>query len=64
VKVSLDEHLPHLLRKKLGNHDVLTVRYKGWAGLKNYELSKTAKGDAASLPDTGRLIVLNPPRRQ
>jgi hypothetical protein len=42
VKLLLDENLPHLLRNNLGDHDVFTVRSKGWAGLKNGELLKTA----------------------
>jgi hypothetical protein len=38
VKVLVDENLPHLLRTNLGDHDVFTVSYKGWAGLKNGEI--------------------------
>jgi hypothetical protein len=53
VKVLLDENLPHLLRNNLGDHDVLTVRYKGWAGLKNGELLKTAENDGFDVFITG-----------
>jgi len=53
VKVLLDENLPHLLRNNLGDHDVFTVRYKGWAGLKNGELLKTAEDDGFQVFITG-----------
>jgi predicted nuclease of predicted toxin-antitoxin system len=42
VKVLLDENLPHRLRNSLGSHEAFTVRYMGWAGLKNGELLKVA----------------------
>jgi hypothetical protein len=35
VRVLLDENLDHRLRKYLGEHDVVTVSYMGWIGLKN-----------------------------
>jgi len=53
VKVLLDENLPHLLRNNLGGHDVFTVRYKGWAGLKNGELLKAAEDDGFEVFVTG-----------
>lgn len=53
MKVLLDENLPHLLRNNLGGHDVFTVRYKGWAGLKNGELLKTAEADGFEVFVTG-----------
>jgi hypothetical protein len=53
VKVLLDENIPHLLRNNLGDHDVFTVRYKGWAGLKNGELLKTAEDDGFEAFITG-----------
>jgi hypothetical protein len=53
VKVLLDENLPHLLRNNLGDHDIFTVRYKGWAGLKNGELLKTAEDDGFEAFITG-----------
>jgi len=42
VKVLLDENLPHRLRHRLGSHEVFTVSYMNWAGLKNGELLKVA----------------------
>jgi hypothetical protein len=53
VKVLLDENLPHLLRNNLGDHDVFTVRFKGWAGLKNGELLKTAEDNGFEVFVTG-----------
>ena len=47
MKVLLDENLPHLLRSNLGDHEVYTARYKGWAGLKNGELLTAAVIQAA-----------------
>ena len=35
MKVLLDENLPHALRGELVGHDVFTVQYLGWSGLKN-----------------------------
>jgi len=35
MKVLLDENLPHALRRELLGHDVFTVQYLGWSGLKN-----------------------------
>jgi hypothetical protein len=43
VKVLLDENLAHRLRKNLGAHEVLTVSFKGWAGVKNGELLRIAE---------------------
>lgn len=45
MRVLLDEQLPHRLRKHLGMHDVCTVDYMGWAGLKNGELLGVAEAD-------------------
>jgi hypothetical protein len=53
VKVLLDENLPHLLRHSLGAHDVFTVRYKAWAGLKNGDLLKVAEDDGFAVLITG-----------
>ena len=53
MKVLLDENLPHLLRNNLGSHEVFTVRYKGWAGLKNGELLKTAEDNGFEVFITG-----------
>jgi PIN like domain len=43
LKVLLDENLDHALRKLLGRHEVVTVAYMGWAGLKNGELLAVAE---------------------
>jgi len=43
VKVLLDENLAHRLRKNLGAHEVFTVSYKGWAGLKNSDFCEQPK---------------------
>lgn len=53
MKVLLDENLPHLLRNNLGDHEVFTVRYKGWVGLKNGELLKAAEDDGFEVLITG-----------
>jgi len=53
VKVLLDENLDHRLRKYLGAHEVFTVTYKGWAGLKNGELLRTAEADGIDIFLTG-----------
>jgi hypothetical protein len=43
VKVLLDEDLPHKLRMAIPNHEVSTVAYVGWAGLKNGALLRAAE---------------------
>jgi hypothetical protein len=43
VRVLLDEDLPHKLRTAIPNHDVSTVSYVGWNGLKNGELLRMAE---------------------
>jgi hypothetical protein len=53
VKVLLDENLAHRLRKNLGTHEVFTVGYKGWAGLKNGELLRTAEENGIEVFLTG-----------
>ena len=35
MKVLLDENLPHEFRHELVGHEVVTVHYAGWRGLKN-----------------------------
>lgn len=45
MKVLLDENLDHALRKLSGQHEVVTVAFMGWAGLKNGELLRTAEDD-------------------
>jgi hypothetical protein len=53
VRVLLDENLPHRLRNRLGSHEVFTVRYQGWSGLKNGELLRTAESDGFEVFLTG-----------
>ena len=53
MKVLLDENLPHLLRNNLGGHEVFTVRFRGWAGLKNGELLKAAEDEGFDVFITG-----------
>ncbi|MBS1827942.1 MAG: DUF5615 family PIN-like protein [Acidobacteria bacterium] len=53
MKVLLDENLPHRLRNALRTHQVFTVRYQGWAGLKNGELLATAERDGFDVFLTG-----------
>ncbi|MCC6588297.1 MAG: DUF5615 family PIN-like protein [Bryobacterales bacterium] len=53
MKILLDENLPHRLRNNLGNHQVFTVRYQGWSGLKNGELLQTAENDGFEVFLTG-----------
>lgn len=49
----LDENLDHGLRKLLGQHDVVTVTWLGWAGLKNGELLKAAEEEGFDVFLTG-----------
>jgi predicted nuclease of predicted toxin-antitoxin system len=53
VKVLLDEHLDHALRKLLKGHDVVTVSFMGWAGLKNGELLQAAEDSGIDVLITG-----------
>ena len=53
MKVLLDENLDHRLRKHLGSHDVFTVSYQGWGGLKNGKLLEVAESDGFELLITG-----------
>lgn len=53
MKVLLDENLDHALRKLLGNHEVVTVAYMGWAGLKNGELLRAAEEHGIDVLLTG-----------
>jgi Domain of unknown function (DUF5615) len=45
MRVLLDENIPHGVRKLLPEHDVFTVAYMEWAGIKNGELLKAAEDD-------------------
>ena len=53
MKLLLDENLDHALRKLLGQHEVVTVSYMGWAGLKNGELLRTAEENGIEVFITG-----------
>jgi len=53
MKVLLDEDLDHRLRKSLSVHEVFTVRYLGWAGLKNGELLLAAEQSGIDVFVTG-----------
>jgi hypothetical protein len=49
----LDANLAHRLRKSLGAHKIFTVSHKGWAGLKNGELLRTAENAGIKIFLTG-----------
>jgi hypothetical protein len=53
VKVLLDENIDHGLRKLLGQHDVVTVTYMKWTGLKNGELLRIAEDSGIEVLLTG-----------
>lgn len=45
MRVLLDESLPRKLAQALSGHEVQTVQKRGWAGLKNGVLLRTASGE-------------------
>jgi len=45
MRILLDESLPRKLSHELQAHDVQTVQRRGWAGLKNGELLRTANAE-------------------
>ena len=45
MKLLLDENLPKRLKRDFPEHDVFTVRDKGWNGIKNGELLKLMEAD-------------------
>ena len=53
MKVLLDENLAHRLRAQLAGHEAVTVRYCGWAGLKNGELLGAAEESGVEVFLTG-----------
>ncbi len=53
MKVFLGENLDHALRKLLEPHEVVTVTYMGWAGLKNGELLLAAESSGIDVLLTG-----------
>ena len=57
MKVLLDENLPHKLRGLLPGHEVMTVAFMGWGGLKNGELLKAAEDAGFDVFLTGDQIL-------
>lgn len=53
MKVLLDENLSPRFRAELTEHEVVTVRYAGWAGLTNGDLLRTAEEAGFDLFLTG-----------
>ncbi len=53
MKVLLDENLDHALRNLLAPHEVVTVTFMGWAGLKNGELLQRAEENGIDVLLTG-----------
>jgi hypothetical protein len=49
----LDENLSYDLRRGMTNHDVVTVRYMGWGGLKNGALIAAAEAEGIEVFVTG-----------
>ena len=44
MKILIDENVHHGLRKLLAGHEVFSVQYLGWAGVKNGKLLDLADG--------------------
>lgn len=55
MRVLLDENIPHDLRIHLGDHQIFTVAYLGWAGLKNGQLLEAADREGFDVLVTGDL---------
>jgi|SRR6185437_2073752 len=56
MKLLLDENLPHDLRHFIPGHDVFTLAFMGWAGVKNGQLLSLAAAqgfDALLTLDSG-----------
>ncbi len=53
MRVLLDENLSYELRHSMPNHEVVTVRYMGWGGLKNGALITTAEANGIEVFITG-----------
>ncbi len=53
MRVLLDENLDHALRNLLAPHEVVTVAFMGWAGLKNGDLLQTAEEHGIQVLLTG-----------
>lgn len=59
MKVLLDENLDRRLRNHLGSHEVFTVSYKGWDGLKNGALLSAAEDQGFEVLVTGDQTLLH-----
>ena len=57
MRVLLDENLDHALRKLLGDHEVVTAAFMGWAGMKNGELLQAAEDNGIEVLLTGDLTL-------
>lgn len=53
MNVLLDENLPHKLRLALRGHEIVTVQYLGWSGLKNGQLVSAAIAGGIEIFITG-----------
>lgn len=56
MRILLDENLPHKLRLLIGGHDVRTAAHRGWGGMSNGALLKSAEDagfDAILTADQG-----------
>jgi len=53
MRVLLDENLSYDLRRSMTKHDVVTVRYMGWGGLKNGALITQAEAEGIEVFVTG-----------
>lgn len=53
MKILCDENLPHDLRACLAHHDVFTIAYLGWGGIKNGKLLEAAEADGFDILLTG-----------
>lgn len=63
MKILLDENLPHSLRHEIPGHDVFTVAFMGWSGVKNGVLLSQAAAagfDAFITKDVGVRYQQNP----
>ncbi len=49
MKILLDECVTHAFRSKLSGHDVYTVAYMNWSGIRNGELLRRAASEEFDL---------------
>jgi hypothetical protein len=59
VRGLLDENLDHRLRRALIGHEIFTVTFMGWSGLKNGVLLRTADADGMDVFVTGDQTLLS-----